>query len=154
LWDKVVFYGEIALNLDVKGRLAIPSMYREPIADACDNRLVLTYNAFENDSLWLYPESEWEKVRDSVMALSTFDPMHRALQRRLVGSAFHVVPDKGSRILLPITQRQVASMEKRVVMLGLGSKFEIWNEDALQKTRHQVPAMNGEVSDAMKSLVL
>ena len=39
-------------------------------------------------------------------------------------------------------------------MLGLGSKFEIWNEDALQKTRHQVPAMNGEVADAMKSLVL
>lgn len=149
-----MFYGEVALNLDAKGRLAIPSMYREPIAEACQNKLVLTYNAYENDSLWLYPEAEWEQVRDAVMALSTFDPMHRNLQRRLVGSAYHLTPDKGSRVLLPITLRQVASMEKRVVMLGLGSKFEIWNEDALMKQRHQVPAMNGEVSDAMKQLVL
>ncbi|WP_179952220.1 division/cell wall cluster transcriptional repressor MraZ [Marinicella rhabdoformis] len=149
-----MFYGEVALNLDVKGRLAIPSMYREPIAEACQNKLVLTYNAYENDSLWLYPEAEWEQVRNAVMALSTFDPMHRNLQRRLVGSAYHLSPDKGSRVLLPITLRQVASMEKRVVMLGLGSKFEIWNEDALMKQRHQVPAMNGEVSDAMKQLVL
>ncbi|MCW8870860.1 MAG: division/cell wall cluster transcriptional repressor MraZ [Proteobacteria bacterium] len=154
MWDKVVFYGEVALNLDAKGRLAIPSMYREPIASACDNALVLTYNAYENDSLWLYPQAEWEQVRDSVMALSTFDPMHRALQRRLVGSAYHLNPDKGSRILLPVTLRQVASMEKRVVMLGLGKKFEIWNEDALNKQRHEVPAMGGEVSDDMKSLVL
>ncbi len=149
-----MFFGEVALNLDAKGRLAIPSMYRESIAEACQNKLVLTYNAYENDSLWLYPQAEWEQVRDAVMALSTYDPMHRNLQRRLVGSAYHLSPDKGSRVLLPITLRQVASMEKRVVMLGLDSKFEIWNEDALMKQRHQVPAMNGEVSDAMKQLVL
>ena len=149
-----MFYGELALNLDAKGRLAIPSKFRELIADACENKLVLTYNAYENDSLWLYPQSEWEKIRDSVMALSTFDPMHRNLQRRLVGSAFHVEPDKGSRILLPITLRQVASLEKKVVMLGLGNKFEIWNEDALQRSRHDIPELNGNVSESMQELVL
>lgn len=149
-----MFYGELALNLDAKGRLAIPSKFRELIVDACENKLVLTYNAYENDSLWLYPQSEWEKIRDSVMALSTFDPMHRNLQRRLVGSAFHVEPDKGSRILLPITLRQVASLEKKVVMLGLGNKFEIWNEEALQRSRHDIPELNGNVSDSMQALVL
>ena len=149
-----MFYGELALNLDAKGRLAIPSKFRELIADACQNKLVLTYNAYENDSLWLYPQTEWENIRDSVMALSTFDPMHRNLQRRLVGSAFHVEPDKGSRILLPITLRQVASLEKKVVMLGLGNKFEIWNEEALQKSRHDIPELNGTVSDSMQALVL
>ncbi|WP_395377153.1 division/cell wall cluster transcriptional repressor MraZ [Marinicella sp. W31] len=149
-----MFYGELALNLDAKGRLAIPSKFRELIADACQNKLVLTYNAYENDSLWLYPQSEWEKIRDSVMALSTFDPMHRNLQRRLVGSAFHIEPDKGSRILLPITLRQVASLEKKVVMLGLGNKFEIWNEDALQSSRHDIPELNGNVSESMQELVL
>ena len=149
-----MFYGELALNLDAKGRLAIPSKFRELIADACQNKLVLTYNAYENDSLWLYPQAEWENIRDSVMALSTFDPMHRNLQRRLVGSAFHVEPDKGSRILLPITLRQVASLEKKVVMLGLGNKFEIWNEEALQRSRHDIPELNGAVSESMQALVL
>ncbi len=149
-----MFYGETALNLDAKGRLAIPARYREQIAAECDNRLVLTYNAYENDSLWLYPQHEWERIRDEVMALSTFDPKHRALQRRLVGSACHVMPDKGSRILLPVTLRQVAAMEKRVVILGLGNKFEIWNEDALHKARHQVPDVGEGVSDAMQQLVL
>lgn len=149
-----MFYGELAINLDAKGRLAIPAKFRELVAGACENKLVLTYNAYENDSLWLYPQTEWEAVRDSVMALSTFDPMHRNLQRRLVGSAFHVEPDKGSRILLPITLRQVASLEKKIVMLGLGNKFEIWNEEALQATRHDVPQIDGAVSESMQSLVL
>ncbi len=149
-----MFYGEIALNLDAKGRLAIPARYREQIADVCENKLVLTYNAYENDSLWLYPQAEWEAVRDSVMALSTFDPQHRALQRRLVGSAYHIEPDKGGRVLLPITLRQAASLDKKIVVLGLGNKFEIWNEDALQQTRMKVPELGESVSDAMRSLVL
>lgn len=149
-----MFYGETALNLDSKGRLTIPSKYREQIADACQNKLVLTYNAYDNSSLWLYPQQEWEKIRDKVELLSTYDPSHRDLQRRVLASAFHVEPDKGSRVLMPITLRQVASLEKKVVLLGLGKKFEIWNEDALHQTRHQLPVMGGEISDAMKALVL
>ncbi len=149
-----MFYGETALNLDTKGRLAIPVKYRELIADACENKLVLTYNAFENDSLWLFSQAEWEKVRDSVMALSTFDKAHRALQRRLVGSAYHIEPDKGSRIQLPITLRQVASMDKKIVMLGMGNKFEIWSDVALTKSRHEIPDLGQGVSDEMKLLVL
>ncbi|MBL4661359.1 MAG: division/cell wall cluster transcriptional repressor MraZ [Alcanivoracaceae bacterium] len=149
-----MFYGETALNLDSKGRLAIPVKYRKTIADACENKLVLTYNPYENDSLWLYPQFEWEKVRDSISKLSTFDPSHRALQRRLIGSAYHIEPDKGSRILLPVTLRQVTSMDKKIVMLGLGSKFEIWNEEAMIKSRHVIPELSGDASDAMNKLVL
>jgi len=149
-----MFFGETAINLDAKGRLAIPVRYREPLADVCNNKLVLTYNAFDNDSLWLYPQEQWQEVHDAVMALSTFDKSHRALQRRLVGSAFHIEPDKGSRILLPITLRQVASMDKKVVMLGMGNKFEIWNDEALNKSRHEIPELSEGVSEAMKSLVL
>ena len=77
-----MFFGETAINLDVKGRMAIPARYRDQIAAECKDKLVLTYNAFDNDSLWLYPQHEWERVRDEVMGLSSFDPSHRALQRR------------------------------------------------------------------------
>lgn len=149
-----MFYGETAINLDAKGRLAIPVKYRELLADAWKNKFVLTYNAYENNSLWLYSQEEWERVRDDVMKLSTFDPAHRALQRRLVGSAYHVEPDKGSRLLLPITLRQVADLEKKVVMLGLGGKFEIWSEEALMQSRHETPQLGENASESVKQLVL
>ena len=149
-----MFFGETAINLDAKGRLAIPVKYRELLADVWKNKFVLTYNAFENNSLWLYSQEEWERVRNDVMKLSTLNPSHRALQRRLVGSAYHVEPDKGSRLLLPISLRQVAALEKKVVMLGLGEKFEIWSDEALTQSRHIIPDLTGGASDAMKSLVL
>jgi len=87
-----VFFGETAITLDSKGRMAIPTRYREELAAASQNRLVLTYSPFDSGALWLYPEGEWQSVRDSVMALSTFDSSHRSLQRRLVGSATPIEP--------------------------------------------------------------
>ena len=60
--------------------------YRAQVDEQCEGRLVLTYSAFDAGALWLYPEAEWRRVRDEVMALSTFNASHRSLQRRLVGS--------------------------------------------------------------------
>lgn len=149
-----MFFGESAINLDAKGRLTIPVKYRELLVDACQNELVITYNPFELSSLWLYPKQEWQRVHDSVKPLSTFDASHRNLQQKIIGSAFFAEPDKGSRIQLPVNMRQVASMDKKVILLGMGDKFEIWNEEALMKQRHQVLDSNQDVSDAMKVLVL
>lgn len=147
-----MFFGETSVNLDAKGRMAIPARYREQIASECDGRLVFTYNAFDNDSLWLYPESVWETVRDQVMALSSFDQRHRILQRRLVGSAAPIEPDASGRILLPVTLRQVAGLEKKVVLLGMGSKFEIWNEEVLNRSRFEQPL--SEPTEEISKLVI
>jgi MraZ protein len=150
-----VYFGETAINLDVKGRLAIPIRYRDSIQEQCSGRMVLTYSAFDSGALWLYPESEWERVRDEVTKLSTFDPGHRSLQRRLVGSASAIEPDGNGRIQLPLTLRQVAGLEKRVVMMGMGSRFEIWNEAILnQKRAEEERSMNDAVSEEMARLVL
>jgi MraZ protein len=149
-----MFYGESAINLDAKGRLAIPVKYREMLADVCQNELVITYNPFELSSLWLYPKQEWQRVHDSVKPLSTFDPNHRNLQQKIIGSAFFTEPDKGSRIQLPVNMRQVASMDKKIILLGMGDKFEIWNDEALMKQRNQALNLGDDVSDAMKTLVL
>jgi MraZ protein len=150
-----VFFGETSINLDAKGRLAIPVRYRESIQALCGSHLVITYSAFDSGALWLYPKEEWERVRDEVMQLSTFDPSHRSLQRRLVGSAAATDPDGTSRIQLPLTLRQVAGLEKRVVLLGMGSRFEIWNENVLnQKRVEEESSLNGAASTEMASLVL
>jgi MraZ protein len=150
-----VFFGETAINLDAKGRLAIPVRYRESIQGQCGGRMVLTYSAFDSGALWLYPEQEWERVRDEVMSLSTFNPGHRSLQRRLVGSAAAVEPDSAGRILLPLTLRQVAGLEKRVVLLGMGSRFEVWNEAILnQKRVEEERSLSEAASEEMARLVL
>ena len=150
-----MYFGETAINLDAKGRLAIPMRYREAIQEQCGGRLVLTYSAFDSGALYLYPEQEWERVRDEVMGLSTFNPGHRSLQRKLVGSASAVEPDGNGRIQLPQTLRQVAGLEKRVVLLGMGSRFEIWNETILnQKRTEEERSLDEAASEEMTHLVL
>ena len=149
-----MFFGETAINLDAKGRLAVPVRYRQDLLEQCENRMVLTYSAFDSGSLWLYPEQTWEGVRNQVMALPNLNPRHRSLQRRLVGSATAVMPDGNGRILLPPSLRQVTSLEKRVVMLGMGNRFEIWNENTLnQKRIEEEGSLNDQASEEMSSLV-
>ncbi len=150
-----MYFGETAINLDAKGRLAIPMRYRKAIQEQCNGRLVLTYSAFDSGALYLYPEQEWERVRDEVTGLSTFNPGHRSLQRKLVGSASAVEPDGNGRIQLPQTLRQVAGLEKRVVLLGMGSRFEIWNETVLnQKRTEEERSLDEAASEEMTHLVL
>jgi len=150
-----VFFGETAINLDAKGRLAVPIRYRETLAGQCGNRMVLTYSAFDSGSLWLQSEQTWERVRDEVMALPNFNASHRSLQRRLVGSATAVEPDGSGRILLPPSLRQVAGLDKRVVMLGMGNRFEIWDEDTLNaKREEEVSSLDEQASPEMARLVL
>lgn len=148
-----MFQGETAITVDDKGRLAIPTAYRELVAGACANRLVVTYNPFESGCLWLFPHAEWEQVRDQVNALSKVKAAHRDLQMKLVGAAAVVEPDSAARILLPASQRTAAGIEKKAVLLGMGNKFELWSEQAhLAKIRHSIG--EDEITDQMAELRL
>ena len=150
-----MFFGETAINLDAKGRLAIPMRYRDSIQEQSGGKLVLTYSAFDSGALYLYPEKEWERVRDDMTGLSTFNPGHRSLQRKLVGSASAVEPDGNGRIQIPQTLRQVAGLEKRVVLLGMGNRFEIWNETILnQKRVEEERSLDEAASEEMTRLIL
>jgi MraZ protein len=148
-----MFQGETAITVDDKGRLTIPTSYRDQVADACKNRLVVTYNPFEIGCLWIFPYAEWERVRDEVNALSSVKAVHRNLQMKLVGAAAIVEPDGAARILLPASQRASAGIEKKAVLLGMGSKFELWSEQAhLAKIRQTIT--EDEISDDMAELRL
>ncbi len=135
-----MFFGETQINLDAKGRLAVPTRYRDEIIAICDRHLVLTYNAYENDSLWLHPRPKWEEIRDAVMPLNSYDPWHRSLQRRLVGAAAPVDPDGSWRIQLPHSLRNGANLDRQVTLMGLGDRFEIWNHEELGR-RNQAPPL-------------
>ncbi len=148
-----MFQGETSVTLDDKGRLALPTAYRELIASACANRLVFTYNPFEHGCLWLFPQAEWEKVRDQVNALSSVKRVHRDLQLKLVGAATLVEADGSARVLVPASQRNAAGIEKRAILLGMNAKFELWSEQAhLAKIRQTIS--EPDLSDEMLDLKL
>ena len=125
-----MFQGETAITIDDKGRLAIPTSYRDLVARECGNRLVLTYSPFDLGCLYLYPQSTWETVRDQVNALPRTRSVNRQIQFKLVGAACFVEPDGNGRISIPASQRSASGLEKRAVLLGMGDKFEIWSEQA------------------------
>lgn len=148
-----MFQGETAITLDDKGRAAIPAAHRELVAKECGNRLVVTYNPFEQGCLWIFPEKEWERVRDEVNALPSVKAVHRNLQMKLVGAAAKVEPDGNGRILLPASQRGAAGIEKRAVVLGMGNKLELWSEVAhLAKIRETIG--EDEITEDMLELKL
>lgn len=148
-----MFQGETAITLDDKGRLALPTAYREVIAKSCGNRLVFTYNPFEPGCLWLFPHMEWESVRDQVNALSSVKRVHRDLQLKLVGAAAVVEPDGNARVLVPASQRIATGIEKKAILLGMNAKFELWSEQAhLNKIRQTIG--EEDVSSEMLDLKL
>jgi MraZ protein len=134
-----VLQGESAITIDDKGRMSIPTAYRELVSATTGNRLVSTYNPFEPGCLWLFPVPEWEAVRDAVIALPTAKAVHRNLQMKLVGAATQLDVDGNGRVLLPQSQRVAAGLEKKAVLLGMGTKFELWSEQAhLAKIRQTI----------------
>ncbi|WP_374604311.1 division/cell wall cluster transcriptional repressor MraZ [Arenimonas sp.] len=148
-----MFQGETAITIDDKGRLAIPTAYRDQVARACANRLVVTYNPYEAGCLWLYPEATWEKVRDQVNALPNAKRVHRNLQLKLVGAATVLEPDGNGRVTLPASHRNAAGLEKKAVLLGMGGKFELWSEQAhLAQIRQTIG--EDEISEDMLDLRL
>ena len=121
-----MFHGAVQLNLDSKGRLAIPARYRDMLLAHCAGQLVLTADA--DGCLLLYPQPEWQPIREKLMQLSAFNSRIRALQRFLVGHAEDVVMDTAGRVLISPTLRNYAVLDKRVMLIGQGNKFEVWDE--------------------------
>lgn len=123
-----MFRGISPLSLDGKGRLAIPAKYRQHLQDAGGGQVVLTID--RDRCLLLYPLPIWEEVERQLIRLSSTNKRARALKRLLLGHAEECGLDASGRILLPAPLREFAGLDKRVVLVGQGNKFEIWNEEA------------------------
>lgn len=121
-----MFQGVTQLNLDSKGRLAVPARYRDMLLAHCTGQLVLTADA--GGCLLLYPQPEWQPIREKLMQLSAFNSRTRTLQRLLVGHAEDVVMDAAGRLLISPALRNYAVLDKRVMLVGQGNKFEVWDE--------------------------
>ncbi len=122
-----MFRGVSTLNLDSKGRLAVPSRHRDFLQSYCAGRLIVT--ADPGKCLLIYPQPDWEPIEKKLNSLSSFNPQSRSLQRLLVGMASDAEMDGAGRILVPTPLRQFAGLDKSVALVGQGNKFELWDEE-------------------------
>lgn len=129
-----MFRGVASLTLDTKGRLALPSRYRDVMREKSDGQMVITIDTQER-CLLLYPTPDWEIIQAQVEALPSFNPAARRIQRLLIGHATDVEMDSQGRFLLPAPLREFAGLEKSVTMIGQGKKFEIWSDQQWQQQR-------------------
>jgi len=151
-----VFRGINTINLDVKGRMAMPARYREQLLSHCSGHLVVTIDT-NHRCLLLYSLSEWEVIERQIEALSSFDPMSQRVKRLLIGLANDLELDGSGRILLPQELRQYAQLEKHVCLIGQGKKLEIWSQDNWNQQRDQwltESTTEGELPDKLRSLAL
>ena len=149
-----MFKGVSPINVDAKGRMAMPAKYRERLKDLCEGRLVLTVDF--GGCLMLFPEPEWEQLEQKLARLPDLNPKARSLKRLLMGHASDCELDGHGRILLPSVLREYAGLDKRIVLVGQGNKFEIWDEETWNGSRDawlaEVAAGEGVLPEELETL--
>lgn len=123
-----MFLGEYQHTLDSKGRLTIPSKYRDQLATG----MVLARHP-QGECLLAMPNAEWEKVAARVSELPMAKPDSALLRRLLFSSAEEVNPDKQGRILVSQRLREIAQIQDDVIIAGLNTYLELWSPPAWEK---------------------
>ena len=138
-----VFQGASALTLDGKGRIAVPARHREVLTAMGVDQLTVTKHP--EGALMIFPRPAWEGFRDRIAAL----PMSMSGWKRVfLGNAMDVDIDGTSRMLISPELRSAAGLTRDVVLLGMGSYFELW--DAARYAEHEAKVLESEMPDAIK----
>lgn len=118
-----MFRGRYIHQIDTKGRLSIPSKFREVLASNYDERLIITNF---DQCLWAYPVVEWQELEKKVATLPQFLDEVKALQRVFISAACECPIDKQGRILIPSTLREYAGIGRDIIVVGMTKRLEIW----------------------------
>lgn len=142
----LMFIGEYKHNLDDKGRLAIPAKFRNAIKKGA----VVTRGL--DSCLFLYTKAEWQKLAEKLAALPISQANSRAFARLMLAGAMDVEIDKQGRAILPEYLRQFAGLKKGVIVAGLYSRLEIWDEEKWNTYKGQTEAESGTIAERMAEL--
>ena len=152
-----MFRGFSSVSIDNKGRLAVPSRFRERLTSIAAGCLVQTLSPLDR-TIWLYPITEWELIEKKLAVLSDFDKQSRRAKQMMRGYSTDCQLDAQGRILLSQELRDYAGIKRQAVILGPGNKFEIWDQTSWQEQRDQwlgqLGSDDSEPSDALKPLSL
>ena len=123
------------VTVDPKGRVGIPSKYRHELHELCNSNLVITAN-IGNRSILIYPKLYWIPVEEQLQQLSSTD-IKGYMQRMMLSHATECEPDNNGRILLPPPLRKDMRIKKSCVLLGLGNRFELWDQKIWDEYRER-----------------
>lgn len=115
-----MFLGQYSHSLDDKGRLTIPSAYRDPLADGA-----YISQGFDKN-LMVMTSAYFQTIYDRLNAMNIVDPSARSLKRMFLSSSFKVDLDKAGRIVVPPNLREFIGTENELNLIGQGAYFEIW----------------------------
>lgn len=141
-----MFIGEYSHNLDEKGRLAIPVKFRREL-----NKGTIVTRGLDN-CLFIYTKKEWEKVAKKLAALPFGQANSRAFARLMLAGAMDVELDVQGRVILPEYLRKFAHLKKAVVIAGLYSRLEVWDEENWNRYKSQTEAESGIIAERMAEL--
>ena len=130
-----MFRGATQITLDAKGRLAVPARYRDRLAARCAGHLICTVD--QDHCLLIYPLPDWEEIERKLMRLPTLNPQARRLQRLMVGHATDLELDSHGRVLVPPKLREYAGLTRQAMLIGQGSRFELWDEQHWNERRDE-----------------
>ena len=122
-----MFYGEYIHSIDRKGRLILPSKFREVAKGNFIEKFFVTRGL--DKCLFMFPEEEWRLQEQKFRAVSFTKQQARTFNRLYFSGAVEVVPDKQGRILLPQYLKDFAQIKKDVVIVGVSNRVEIWSKD-------------------------
>ncbi|EOI3529327.1 division/cell wall cluster transcriptional repressor MraZ [Cronobacter dublinensis] len=135
-----MFRGATLVTLDSKGRLSVPTRYRDLLNDASSGQMVCTID-IHHPCLLLYTLPEWVIIEQKLSRLSSMNPAERRVQRLLLGHASECQMDSAGRLLLAPVLRQHAGLTKQVMLVGQFNKFELWDEETWhQQIREDIDA--------------
>ena len=129
-------YGSSTLTLDTKGRIVIPARYRELLRASCEGEMTITKDP-QYPALIIYPGKLWKEISQKFEALGGLNQKVRSIQWKILGNASVTDFEVGERMTLLIPQilREFAdlTLKENVALVGMGSKFELWNLDNWEK---------------------
>ncbi|MDD3434677.1 MAG: cell division protein MraZ [Parcubacteria group bacterium ADurb.Bin305] len=138
--------GEYHFNLDNKGRIAIPVKFRSNLGEEA----VITRGL--DNCLFLYPKKDWEQLAEKIKNLPLSQADSRAFARLMLAGAMMVGLDVQGRILIPDYLRQYANLKKKIVIVGVYNRLEVWDEDAWLNYKKQTEKESGDIAERLSEL--
>jgi len=134
------FIGEFRYSVDSKGRINIPSKFRQALSPDSDDTFVLTRGL--DPCLWIYPLEEWERIEDNLRSLTFLRSKERDFIRQIVRWATPTKYDKQGRVMIPAPLIQIANLEEQAVIIGMLNKIEVWSPQVIDEKYEQFIDLN------------
>ncbi|MFQ5989095.1 MAG: division/cell wall cluster transcriptional repressor MraZ [Candidatus Methylomirabilales bacterium] len=143
------FIGRFPHTIDEKGRLSIPSRFRQTLQDRGQNVLVLT----DFDScITAYPLDVWARLEEKIQNQSNFEKDIRAFLRLFYSAASECPVDGQGRILVPPQHREKANLRREVVIVGALNRIEIWDRERWEQFLTTYPVTFEDIADKLSQL--